>query len=152
MLEKWIYWKKDYLFKFFFAFSEYDSKKSRVRQSTVNSWQLRVLFLFFFFYMMKYLLQQHCRTTQSCRQKALLSISGLDSFEKDSWSSRIADCSRQPQARLHIVGLGLAAQPTWGVAEGQPALRYPFHKSLDRWWSSIELHQLGSDCNKNFIL
>ena len=42
----------------------------------------------FFVYQMKYLLQQRCRTTQSCRHKALLSSSGLDSIEKDSWSAR----------------------------------------------------------------
>ena len=57
---------------------------------------------------MKYLLQHCCRTTQSCRHKALLSSSGPDSIKKDSRSARRADCSRQPQARLHTVGFGLA--------------------------------------------
>ena len=57
---------------------------------------------------MKYLLQQRCRTTRSCRHKALLSSSRPDSIEKDSKSARRADCSRQRQARLHTVGFGLA--------------------------------------------
>ena len=57
---------------------------------------------------MKYLLQHCCRTTRSCRHKALLSSSGPDSIEKDSQSARRADCSRQRQARLHTVGFGLA--------------------------------------------
>ena len=34
------------------------------------------------------------------------------------------------------------------LAEGQLTLRYPSHKRYDRWWSSIELHQPGSYCNK----
>ena len=76
-----------------------------------------------------------CRTTQSCRHKALLSSSGPDSIKKDSQSPRRVDRSRQRQARLHTVGFGLAegrrpdGQPTWGVAEGQLTLRYPSHKS-----------------------
>ena len=58
--------------------------------------------------MMKYLLQQHCRTTRSCRHKASLSSSRPDSIGKDSRLARRANRSRQRQARLHTVGFGLA--------------------------------------------
>ena len=46
-----------------------------------------------------------CRTTRSCRHKALLSSSGPDSIEKDSRSARRADRSRQRQARLLTLSL-----------------------------------------------
>ena len=59
-------------------------------------------------YKMIYVLQQRCRTTRSCRHKALLSSSGPDSIKKYSWSAHRADRSRQRQARLHTVGFGLA--------------------------------------------
>ena len=57
---------------------------------------------------MKYLLQHCCTTTQSCWHKALLSNSDSDNIEKDSWSAHRAFRSCQWQARLHIVGFGLA--------------------------------------------
>ena len=75
--------------------------------------------------MMKCLLQHHCRTTQSCRHKALISSSGLDFIKKDSWSPRRANPRGQQQARLHTVGFGLAkgrrpdGQPMCGVAKIQ---------------------------------
>ena len=64
-----------------------------------------------------------CKTTQSCRHKALLSSSGPDSIKKDSRSAHRADHCRQRQARLHTVGFGLAegrrpnGQPT--CSDGQ---------------------------------
>ena len=54
---------------------------------------------------MKYLLQQRCRTTQSCRHNALLSSSGPDSIKKVSQLARRANRSRQRQVRQHTVGL-----------------------------------------------
>ena len=69
---------------------------------------------------MKYLLQHCFRTTWRCWHKALLSNSGPDSIEKDSWSTCRADCSSQRQARLHTVGFGRRpnSQPTCRVAKG----------------------------------
>ena len=73
---------------------------------------------------MKYLLQHCCRKTQSYQHKALLSSTGPNPLEKDSWSARRADRSCKRQARLHTVKFGLAegrgpdCQPTCGVATG----------------------------------
>ena len=72
---------------------------------------------------MKYLLQHCCSTTRSCRHKA-------------------AHC------RIGF-GRGPEAQRPAYVWSGRR--RYPSHKRKDRWWSSIELHQQGSHCNKYLI-
>ena len=56
----------------------------------------------------KRIIFMHCRTTWSCRYRALPSNSGLDSIGKDSWSTRRVDCCRQ----LHTVGFGMAR--AWG--------------------------------------
>ena len=91
-------------------------------------WRLDVpykIFCLVSIFKIKYLLQHRCRTIWSCWHKALLSSSGPDSIEKDSWLACRADCSRQWQARLHTVGFGLAegqspyCKPMCGVAEGR---------------------------------
>ena len=70
---------------------------------------------------MTFLSHQCCRTSRSCRHKALQSSSRPDSIKKDSWSACRADRSRQRQAKLHTVWFGFAegrrpdGQPTWGV-------------------------------------
>ena len=77
---------------------------------------------------MKYLLQYCCRTTRSCRHKALLSSSGPDSIKKDSPSARMA--SEAAQCRIRFgQGRRPNSQPMCGVAEGQPTLRYPSHEN-----------------------
>ena len=47
-------------------------------------YKIFLLVIIYIFYKMKYLLQHRCRTTRSCRHKALLSRSGPDSIKKDS--------------------------------------------------------------------
>ena len=67
-----------------------------------------------------------CRTTRSCRHKALLSSSGPDSIEKDLAG---------PEARLTLVERfpaerrGCVAPPEREVELPLPILRYPSHKS-----------------------
>ena len=104
------------------------------------------LHYFFFFYKMKYLLQQRCRTTRSCRHKALLSSSGPDSIEKYSWSTRTVGLW------WHMAG-GPNGQPTWWVwPKARLLCGIQVTKNKDRWWSRRDLHQQGSYCNKYFIL
>ena len=72
-----------------------------------------------------------CRKTRRCIIGPYHQRCGPDSIEKDSWSARRANCSRQRRARLHTVGFGLAErQPIcWVCRRLSLHALYPSHKS-----------------------